>query len=73
MLVDFCILCCITVACSRGYCKRPNIDPSTVQLQNNCTAIGSYARRFLYRCKNRCKNRSTISIGNHMHLSTIWE
>ena len=40
--------------CSRGYSKRPIIDPATVQLQNNCTVVGSYAHRLLYSANNRC-------------------
>ena len=43
-----------TVACSRGYSKRPIIDPATVQLQNNCTIVGSYAHTLLYSANNRC-------------------
>ena len=53
-------VCGITAACSGGYSKRPIIDPATVQLQNNCTVVGSYAHRLLYSANNRC----TISIGN---------
>ena len=37
-----------------GYSKRPIIDPASVQLQNNCTVVGSYAHRLLYSANNRC-------------------
>ena len=46
----------------RGYSKRPIIDPATVQLQNNCTVVGSYAHRLYYSANNRC----TISIGTRV-------
>ena len=69
----------ITVACTWGCSKRPIIIPATVQLQNNCTVIGSYARRLLYNANNRCTITWVTSAGtppltwyDHTTLTIFW-